>query len=59
MVDVSKFTDSVYEDAPGVYEVKWEGGGVQVKALGMKDVVVWNPRAEAGSKMGDMEEGGW
>ena len=58
-VDVLKFTDSVYEDAPGIYQVSWPGGGVEVKARNLKDVVVWNPQAEAGSKIGDMEAGGW
>lgn len=58
LVDVKEFTDFVYEDAPGAYEVQWEGGGMRIKSIGMKDVVVWNPR-ETGSKMGDMEDGGW
>ncbi|KAJ7103523.1 galactose mutarotase-like domain-containing protein [Mycena belliarum] len=58
-VDVRKFTDSVYENAGQNYEVTWPGGGVSVKTTNMKDVVVWNPQAEAGSKMGDMEGGGW
>ena len=58
-VDVQKFTDSVYEDGPRSYEVTWPGGGIHVKAIGFKDVVVWNPNAEAGSKLNDMEEGGW
>ncbi|EIN13736.1 galactose mutarotase-like protein [Punctularia strigosozonata HHB-11173 SS5] len=56
-VDVTKFTDSVYEDAGGKYEVKWPGGGVQVKT-NLKDVVVWNPQ-ETGASIGDMEDGGW
>lgn len=58
-VDVQKFTDSVYENAGGKYEVVWPGGGVEVKTRELKDVVVWNPQAEAGSKIGDMEDGGW
>ena len=54
------FTDSVYQNASGLYEVKWaDGNGVRVKARGLKDVVVWNPQEEAGSKIGDMEPGGW
>ncbi|KAJ7169892.1 galactose mutarotase-like domain-containing protein [Mycena filopes] len=57
-VDVRKFTDSVYENAPGSYEVTWPGGGVAIKTTNLKDVVVWNP-AETGSKIGDMEKGGW
>ncbi|KAF8140254.1 galactose mutarotase-like domain-containing protein [Boletus edulis] len=53
-VDVRAFTDSVYEDAETAkYEVRWPG------VEGLKDVVVWNPQQEAGSKIGDMEEGGW
>lgn len=58
-VDVKKFTDSVYENAGGKYQVVWPGGGVEVKTRNFKDVVVWNPQAEAGSKIGDMEDGGW
>lgn len=58
-VDVLKFTDSVYEDAPGRYEVLWGAGGIEVVTKNLKDVVVWNPQAEAGSKIGDMEAGGW
>ncbi|KIY71637.1 galactose mutarotase-like protein [Cylindrobasidium torrendii FP15055 ss-10] len=58
-VDVTKFTDSVYENAPGSYDVKWPGGALHISAKGLKDVVVWNPQAEGGSTMGDMEAGGW
>ncbi|KAF7347826.1 DNA polymerase [Mycena venus] len=58
-VDVRKFTDSVYENASQSYEVTWPGGGIAIKTSNLKDVVVWNPQAEAGSKMGDMEKGGW
>lgn len=60
-MDVKSFTDSVYKDAHGSggYEVRWEGGGINLKTSGFKDVVVWNPAEEAGSKIGDLEEGGW
>ena len=58
-VDVRSFTDSVYENAPGKYEVTWPGGGISIQTSGLKDVVVWNPQAEGGKKMSDMEEGGW
>lgn len=58
-VDVKKFTDSVYENAGGKYQVVWPGGGLELKTKGFKDVVVWNPQAEAGAKIGDMEAGGW
>ncbi|EPQ60813.1 galactose mutarotase-like protein [Gloeophyllum trabeum ATCC 11539] len=58
-VDVKAFTDSVYEDVAGKYEVTWPGGSIEVKAKNFKDVVVWNPSAEAGSKLADMEDGGW
>ncbi|KAG5647999.1 hypothetical protein DXG03_007033 [Asterophora parasitica] len=57
-VDVRKFTDSVYEDAPGQYEVTWPGGGIAIRSKNFKDVVVWNPQ-EGGSKIADMEAGGW
>lgn len=58
-VDVRKYTDSVYEDASEKYEVTWPGGGVEIGVGGFKDVVVWNPQRVAGSKIGDMEDGGW
>ncbi|RXW22946.1 hypothetical protein EST38_g2913 [Candolleomyces aberdarensis] len=57
-VDVQKFTDSVYENAPGKYQITWDDGTLEVRAKGFKDVVVWNPQQE-GSKLADMEEGGW
>ncbi|KAF8922547.1 galactose mutarotase-like domain-containing protein [Mucidula mucida] len=58
-VDVKKFTDSVYEDAGGKYEITWPGGGLDIEAKNLKDVVIWNPQADAGAKIGDMEVGGW
>uniref|UniRef100_A0A0W0G3I5 DNA polymerase n=1 Tax=Moniliophthora roreri TaxID=221103 RepID=A0A0W0G3I5_MONRR len=58
-VDVKKFTDSVYANAPQSYEVTWPGGGLAIKSKNLKDVVIWNPQAETGSKMADMEDGGW
>ena len=58
-VDVRKFTDSVYENAPGKYTVAWKTGEIEIRTVNLKDVVVWNPQAEAGSKIGDMEDGGW
>ncbi|TFK89963.1 galactose mutarotase-like protein [Polyporus arcularius HHB13444] len=58
-VDVTKFTDSVYENAPGRYDVVWPSGAIEVRATNLKDVVVWNPQQEAGAKIGDMETGGW
>ncbi|KAK0198306.1 galactose mutarotase-like domain-containing protein [Armillaria mellea] len=57
-VDVKKFTDSVYENANGKYEVTWPGGGLDISSSNLKDVVVWNPQ-ENGRKIGDMEENGW
>jgi glucose-6-phosphate 1-epimerase len=58
-VNVLKFTDSIYQDAPQEYKVQWPGGGLEVRSKELKDVVVWNPQAEAGGKLADMEEGGW
>ncbi|KAF8481956.1 galactose mutarotase-like protein [Russula ochroleuca] len=58
-VDVRTFTDSVYEDAPPRVDVSWPGGGVGLKLGGFTTLTVWNPQAEAGSKIGDMEENGW
>ncbi|KAL0563339.1 hypothetical protein V5O48_018730 [Marasmius crinis-equi] len=58
-VDVKRWTDSVYEDTPGEYEVKWPGGGVSIRTRNLKDLVMWNPQAEFGPKIVDLEEGGW
>lgn len=62
LVDVKQVTDSVYRHAPGEagYEVRWTGGGMDIKTnSGFPDVVIWNPHAEVGSKIADMEDGGW
>jgi glucose-6-phosphate 1-epimerase len=58
-VDVHKFTDSVYENAPQSYRITWPDGGLKVRSKELKDIVVWNPQQEAGSKLSDMEDGGW
>ncbi|KAG8926788.1 hypothetical protein FRC02_008683 [Tulasnella sp. 418] len=59
-VSVRTYTDAVYRDAPGLYEVKYgDGGGIKINTHGFKDVVIWNPQADAGRAIGDMEEGGW
>lgn len=58
-VDVRSYTDAVYEDAPQKYEVKWPKTGLELKVSALKDLVVWNPQKEAGSKIADMEDGGW
>lgn len=58
-VDVKWFTDSVYEGAPGKYELSWHSNLVEIRAHGFPNVVVWNPQKEAGEKIGDMENGGW
>lgn len=57
-VDVREGTDSVYENAPQNYEIKWGYRGLGIKTVNLKDVVVWNPQDD-GRKMADMEEGGW
>ncbi|KAI9063055.1 galactose mutarotase-like protein [Trametes sanguinea] len=58
-VDVKKFTDFVYENAPGKYDITWPSGAIEIRTSNLKDVVVWNPQQETGSKIADMEEGGW
>ena len=58
-VDVREPADFIYKSAGGEYEVSWGGGlGVEVKATGFNDVVIWNPGKE-GKKMSDLEDGGW
>ncbi|OBZ79777.1 DNA polymerase zeta catalytic subunit [Grifola frondosa] len=51
--------NSVYENAPGRYQVTSPQGVIEVRTKNFNDVVVWNPQREAGSKIGDMEDGGW
>ena len=58
-VDVRAFTDSVYEDTPPKVNVSWPDGGVELKLGGFATLTIWNPQAEAGGKIGDMEENGW
>ncbi|KAI6162198.1 galactose mutarotase-like domain-containing protein [Pisolithus thermaeus] len=58
-VDVRKFTDSIYEDAPQKYDVTWPGGGLELRTNALKDVVIWNPQRDVGSRMADMEHAGW
>lgn len=58
-VDVRAFTDSVYEDTPPRVDISWPGGGLVLQLHGFTTLTVWNPQAEAGSKIGDMEENGW
>ena len=58
-VDVRAFTDFVYEDTPPKVDVSWPGGGLVLQLHGFTTLTVWNPQAEAGSKIGDMEEDGW
>ncbi|KAK0446740.1 galactose mutarotase-like protein [Armillaria borealis] len=58
-IDVTNWTDSVYESAPGAYEIGWLDGGVEVTTTNMRDLVVWNPQAITGRKIAAMEEGGW
>ncbi|KAG9078444.1 hypothetical protein FS749_009521, partial [Ceratobasidium sp. UAMH 11750] len=35
-VEVKTFTDAVYKNAGGKYTGKWNGGGIEVKAIGFK-----------------------
>jgi len=58
-LDVKNYTDAVYKSAPGNYTIKYPGGGVHIRTKGFNDVVVWNPHAEAGRALADMEDGGW
>jgi len=58
-VDVKKFTDFVYEDAGNNYQVRWPAGGIDIRTVALKDLVVWNPQAEVGKNIGDMEDAGW
>jgi len=59
VVDVRAFTDFVYEGAPPRVNVSWPGGGMELQLHAFTTLTIWNPQAEAGSKIGDMEENGW
>lgn len=59
IADVTKYTDYVYENGPGVYKITWPEGAMEIKTIGFKDVVLWNPGPIKGAEMKDMEEGGW
>ncbi|THH17005.1 hypothetical protein EW146_g3727 [Bondarzewia mesenterica] len=59
VVDVKNFTDAVYEDVPSKIDVIWPGGGLELRMSEFRTLTIWNPQAEAGSKIGDMEERGW
>src|ERR1700761_472194 len=40
-VDVRNFTDFVYENAPGKYEIAWDGAGaIEVRSMSFNDVVI-------------------
>lgn len=58
-VDVLQFTDSVYKSASKEYEIDTGVDKLSLKSRELNDVVVWNPGPEAGSKIADMEDGGW
>lgn len=57
-VDVKKFTDFVYPNAPQTYVMTLPLRSIEIKTTALKDVVVWNPQ-ETGRKIADMEDGGW
>jgi glucose-6-phosphate 1-epimerase len=58
-VDVKNHTDSVYENVSQQYEITWPQGGLEIRTSELKDLVIWNPQKQVGSKLADMEEGGW
>jgi glucose-6-phosphate 1-epimerase len=52
--------DRVYLDVPGPVTVREPAGGMVVMASsGFPDVVVWNPWAEKGAALADLEADGW
>ena len=59
IADVKNYTDSVYEDGPGAYKITWPEAAIEIKTIGFKDVVLWNPGSVKGAEIKDMEEGGW
>lgn len=59
IADVNNYTDYVYENGPGFYQITWPEGQMNIKTIGFKDVVLWNPGAVKGAEIKDMEENGW
>ena len=51
--------DRVYLDAPDELEVREPGRTTVVRKEGFRDVVVWNPGAERGAALKDLEPGGY
>ena len=52
-------TDRVYLDAPAELEVREPDRATLVRTEGFRDVVVWNPGAERGAALADLEPGGY
>jgi glucose-6-phosphate 1-epimerase len=52
-------TDRVYLDAPAELEVREPGRATLVRTAGFPDVVVWNPGADRGAALADLEPGGF
>ncbi|CAD6571696.1 MAG: hypothetical protein TREMPRED_000351 [Tremellales sp. Tagirdzhanova-0007] len=58
---IDKETDAVFHSLPSP-ELKLEDGTgsvLIVRFRGFEDCTIWNPQEAAGSKMADMEAGGW
>ncbi|KAL1407072.1 hypothetical protein Q8F55_006485 [Vanrija albida] len=58
---VDRQIDRVYAKIPSqeIQVNDGQDGGYKVRFRGFEDATIWNPTAEAGSKMADMEPGGW
>lgn len=60
---VDRELDRVYQKVPSrevrIDDATEKGGAVKVRFRGFQDTTIWNPGKESGSKMGDMEDGGW
>lgn len=60
---VDRELDRVYQKVPSqeirVDDINSNGGSVKVRFRGFQDTTIWNPGEVTGSKMADMEEGGW
>ena len=60
VVRVAGEVDRVYLDVPGPVLVRERSAGiVALQATGFPDVVVWNPGAERGDALDDLEPDGW
>lgn len=51
--------DRIYADVPGAVEIRQPQQSLLISQTGFADAVIWNPGAEKGSSLSDLEIGGY